>query len=112
MNLKWKFVLLLYPFDEGGESKVRPGLCLIDPIGKFSHVIVGYVSTQIPAQLEPSDLILEAQNLGGTGLRKRSVLRLHRVFTADALIMQRTLGRLPDALIPEVETRLRALFAL
>ncbi|MBW3636400.1 MAG: hypothetical protein KY445_08040 [Armatimonadetes bacterium] len=28
------------------------------------------------------------------------------------LMMQRTLGQLPDALIPTVETRLRALFAL
>lgn len=112
MNLKWKFVLLSYPFDEGGESKVRPGLCLINPIGRFSHVVVAYVSSQIPPELETFDLILEPEDLVATGLKKRSVLRLHRVFTADALIMQRTLGRLPDALIPQVEIKLRGLFGL
>ena len=112
MNLKGKFVLLSYPFDEGGESKVRPGLCLMDPVGRFSHVIIAYVSSQVPAELEASDLILENENLEGTGLKKRSILRLHRVFTADALIMQRTIGTMPDVLIPAVETRLRGLFGL
>jgi len=112
MNLKWKLVLLSYPFDEGGESKLRPGLCLNDPIGKFSHVIVAYISSQIPTELESSDLILETSDLPGTGLKTRSILRLHRVFTADALIMQRTMGKFPTALIPQVESRLRGLFEL
>lgn len=112
MNLKWKIVLLSYPFDEGGEAKVRPGLCLIDPVGPFSHVILAYISSQIPLDLEPSDLVLEMDYLGGTGLRKRSILRLHRVFTADALLMQRTIGTFPAALVPEVEIKLRALLSL
>ncbi len=112
MKLKWRIVLLDYPFDEGGESKVRPGLCLLDPVGRFSSVVVAYISSQIPGELEPSDLVLETENLVGTGLKQRSILRLHRVFTADALIMRRTIGKLPDDLIPAVESRLRALFGL
>jgi len=114
MNLKWRIVLATYPFDESESSKVRPALCLNDPVGQYAHVIVAYITSQMPTDFEPSDITIDPSqpSWSGTGLKKRSVVRLHRLFTVDALLMRNTLGTWPQAQRAEVETRLRSLFSL
>ena len=114
MNLKWKIVLVNYPFDESDQSKMRPALCLNDPVGPYAHVIVGYFTSQQPDALEASDIVVDPslKQWNGTNLKKTSVLRLHRLFTTDALLMRSTLGVWPQAERAEVESRVRALLDL
>ena len=52
------------------------------------------------------------QDFAITGLRTTSVLRLHRLLTLTTAIIDRDLGRLPETIGQEVESRLRQLFGL
>lgn len=55
---KGKFVLVPFPFDDLSAEKVRPAVCLTDPIGIHRHVIVAFISSQVPAVLAPTDLVI------------------------------------------------------
>jgi len=44
---KGKVVLIPFPFDDLTATKVRPAVCLTDPIGFHRHVIVAFISSQI-----------------------------------------------------------------
>lgn len=111
---KHKIVLIPFPFDDLTQSKVRPAVCLTDPVGPHRHVIVAFITSRVPSTLLASDLLLESkrQDFAVTGLRTTSVLRLHRLMTLTTTIIDRDLGRLPEAIGQEVESRLRQLFAL
>lgn len=38
--VKYKIVLVPFPFDDFSSVKVRPAVCLTNPIGKFDHIII------------------------------------------------------------------------
>jgi mRNA interferase MazF len=40
--IKGKIVLVPFPFDNLTASKVRPAVCLTNPIGQHHHVIVSF----------------------------------------------------------------------
>lgn len=111
---KHKVVLIPFPFDDLTQSKVRPAVCLTDPIGPHRHVVVAFITSRVPSMLLASDLLIESnsQDFAVTGLRVTSVLRLHRLMTLTTAIIDRDLGRLPESIGPEVESRLRQLFGL
>ncbi len=111
---KGKLVLVPFPFDDFSATKVRPALCLTDPIGSFRHVVLAFLTSQPAAPLLDTDLVLDPSHpdFVATGLRGRSTLRLHRLLTATTALIQRELGFLPPKLQTEVEARLRRLFNL
>ena len=80
---KGRIVLVPFPFDDMTASKVRPAVCLTDPIGPYRHVVVAFVSSQMPVDIAATDVVLDPQreDFGATGLRVASVLRLHRLVT-------------------------------
>ena len=89
-------------------------MCLSEPVGPFRHITVAFVTSQIPADLLPTDLVIGASQDGfdQTGLRVASVVRLHRLLTIDAEAVVRTLGEVPEPLRAEIGQRLRLLFGL
>jgi mRNA interferase MazF len=91
-----KVVLVPFPFDDLSATKVRPAVCLTEPLGAHRHVILAFISSQMPTDLLPSDLILDTghADYARTGLRTSSVLRLHRVMTVATSLIQRELGEL------------------
>lgn len=111
---KYKVVLIPFPFDDLTGNKVRPAVCLTDPIGPHRHVIVAFITSRVPLALLASDFLIESasQEFATTGLRTTSVLRLHRLTTLATLIIDRELGQLPEWMAQEVESRLRTLFGL
>mgnify|MGYP003378943404 CR=1 FL=1 len=111
---KHKVVLVPFPFDDLTQNKVRPAVCLTDPIGPHRHVIVAFITSRVTLNLLASDLLIESggQEFAATGLRTTSVLRLHRLITLSTAIIDRELGYLPKLLEQEVESRLRDLFGL
>lgn len=111
---KGRIVLVPFPFDDMTASKVRPAVCLTDPIGPHRHVVVAFVSSQMPVDLAATDVVLDPQreDFGATGLRVVSVLRLHRLVTLTTALIRRELGQLSPAWQDEVTQKLAVLFGL
>lgn len=114
MIYKWKIVLAPYPFDDFSDDKLRPILCLTQPIGPNFHVIGAFISTQIPTDVEASDLLIDPMlpEWAGCGLKSLSLLRLHRLTTFDISLARKTIGTWPETERARVETRLRSLSSL
>lgn len=109
---KGRIVLVPFPFDDMTASKVRPAVCLTDPIGRHRQVVVAFVSSQMPVDLATTDVVLDPQreDFGATGLRVVSVLRLHRLVTLTTGLIRRELGQLSPAWQDEVALKLAVLF--
>lgn len=112
--IKGRIVLVPFPFDDLSASKVRPAVCLTNPIGPHRHVIVSFISSRIPAELLETDLMLDStkDDFSKTGLRVSSTIRLHRLMTVTTSLFQRELGELSPHIQEEVDNRLRKLFDL
>ena len=112
--LKGKVVLVPFPFDDLSTNKVRPAVCLTGPIGLHHHIVLSFISSQIPNDPLDTDIILESSqdDFAVTGLRVSSTLRLHRIMTISDEMIQRELGELTPRMQPEVSKRLKLLFEL
>lgn len=113
-KISHKIVLAPFPFDDLSADKVRPALRLSRVIGVHPQVVLAYITSKRPAQLLASDLVLDEtdSDFASTGLKTTSTLRLHLLYTIDNGMIARELSQLLDRLVPEVESRLRALFDL
>jgi len=111
---KHKVVLVRFPFDDLSSAKVRPAVCLTEPIGPHQHLIVAFVSSRIPASPLDTDLLIDSSDadFAATGLRVSSTLQLHRLMTVTRALLQRELGALSPVMQAQVQKRLRALFEL
>ena len=111
---KHKVVLVPFPFDDLSSSKVRPAVCLTEPIGSHRHVVVAFITSRVAEVPIATDLVLDASNpdFSATGLRVSSTLQLHRLMTVTTSLIQRELGQLPPQMQAELEGRLRKLFGL
>jgi len=112
--MRGKVVLVPFPFDDLSSAKVRPAVALTDPIPPHRHIVLAFVSSVIPSPLLPTDLLLDPTDpeFAQTGLRVRSVLRLHRLMTVTTAIIRRDLGDLSTRQLGDAEARLRLLFNL
>ena len=111
---KGKVVLVPFPFDDLSAAKVRPAVCLNDPVGPHRHVILAFITSRIPADLMETDIVLDTSQLdfATTGLRVSSTLRLHRLMTASTSLILRELGELSPDMQAQVADKLRELFGL
>ena len=111
---KHKVVLVPFPFDDLSSNKVRPAVCLTDPIGPHDHIILAFITSRIPASPLKTDLVIDASHpdFASTGLRVSSTLQLHRLMTITQTLLRRELGALSPALQAQVDDRLRKLFDL
>lgn len=107
-------VLVPFPFDDLSSSKVRPAVCLTDPIGPHRHIVLAFITSQIPSELLPTDIVIDSTraDFAVTGLRVSSSLQLHRLMTVTTSLIQRELGVLPADIQVQVRARLRLLFQL
>lgn len=112
--IKGKVVLVPFPFDDFSATKVRPAICLTNSIGPHRHVVLAFISSQIPIDLLETDLVLDSSrsDFVSTGLRVSSTLRLHRLLTITTSLIQRELGALSPQMQCEVDNKLRNLFVL
>lgn len=112
--IKGKVVLVPFPFDDLSAAKVRPAVCLTNPVGPHRHVILAFISSRIPADLVETDVVLDASqpDFVTTGLRVSSTLRLHRLMTVSTSLILRELGELSPNRQTQVADKLRMLFEL
>lgn len=111
---KYKVVLVPFPFDDLSSGKVRPAVCLTEPIGPHRHVILAFITSRVPGQPLATDLVIDSRdaNFTTTGLRVSSTLQLHRLMTATTGLIRRELGQLSPRMQTQVNKRLRKLFGL
>ena len=66
--------------------KLRPVLLLTGPMGPVPEVLAAYISSVIPSQLLPSDMLLDPSlpQFRSTHLKTTSALRLHKLATIHA----------------------------
>lgn len=109
---KYKVVLVPFPFDDLTSSKVRPAVCLTEPIGEHKHIILAFITSKVTEHPLTSDVVLlsEDENFSGTGLRISSTLQLHRMITVNTNIILRELGELPKEIQLRVNENLKKLF--
>jgi mRNA interferase MazF len=112
--VRGKVVLVPFPFDDLSTTKVRPAVCLTDPIGAHGHIILAFISSRIPDAPLESDLILESSQVDftKTGLHVSSTIQLHRLMTVTAALIQRELGELSPQIQAILAEKLRKLFGI
>lgn len=112
--MKHKVVLVPFPFDDLSSSKVRPAVCLTDPIGPHDHIVLAFITSRILDSPLETDLVIDSgdPDFAATGLRVSSTLQLHRLMTATKTLLRRELGTLSPAMQAQVNDRLCKLFDL
>jgi mRNA interferase MazF len=106
--------LAKFPFGDVPGMKLRPVLLLTPPLGAIPEILVAYISSVIPNQLLPSDLVLDpgTPDFRPTRLKSRSALRLHKLATIHCSSLARFLGRLSAGTQKTVQAKLRNLLEL
>lgn len=112
--VRGKIVLVPFPFDDFSIKKVRPALCLTEPIGKFEHVVVAFISSKSPDELENSDIeiIPEIGEWSQTGLLTVSYLRLHKLVSIPKNLILRELGEYPQRMEEQLAKKIKTIFHL
>ena len=112
--MRFRVVLVPFPFDDLSGQKVRPAVCLTDAVGAHRHVVLAFITSTVPTTLEPTDIVLTpgTSDFAPTGLRVRSTLRLHRMVTVSTAIIRRQMGVLTPGIQAQVQQHLRTLFAV
>ncbi|MBP0021765.1 MAG: type II toxin-antitoxin system PemK/MazF family toxin [Cyanobacteria bacterium SBLK] len=93
---KGKIVLVPFIFDDLSSIKIRPSLCLTAPIGKYNHVILALITSQIPTNLLDTDYVLSNHHpdFSLSGLSRHSTIKLEQLMTVRASVIKRELGQL------------------
>lgn len=97
-------LLLAFPFSDAAGVKRRPALVLLD-IGD-SDVLVA----RITGQLTQTQFDIELQEWQQAGLRLPSVIRLHKLATLEKQLVERSLGKLSEPDLQQVQLILQRLF--
>ena len=109
-------VLVDYPYAAGGGTKVRPVLVIQNDRDneRLLNTIVAQITSVTRRSLEPTQLLIEIATPVGqqSGLRQNSVVNCVNLLTLDRGMVLRKLGSLPDALMQQVNTCLKAALEL
>ncbi|MCX6844048.1 MAG: type II toxin-antitoxin system PemK/MazF family toxin [candidate division WOR-3 bacterium] len=109
-----KVILVPFPFDDLTGTKVRPAVCLTEPIGPHRHIVVAFITSRVQTTTLDTDVSVRPQDpdFGQTGLRAPSTICVHRLMTIASSTVLRELGALSDPRLAEIRLRLRRLFHL
>lgn len=106
--------LAMFPFGGTVGAKLRPVLMLTRPLGTVPEFLTAYMSSVIPPSVLPTDILIDPSQPehSGTGLKQRTLLRLHKLATIHDGDIARYLGQVSVATWNDVETKLRLLLNL
>ncbi len=112
--MKYKIVLVPFPFDDLTGNKVRPAVCLTDEIKPFDHIVLAFITSRVSGSASSTDFVIDKSepDFATTGLKVSSTIRLHRLMTVAKSIVRRELGELSPVQQREIDNRLRKLFNL
>ena len=106
--------LASFPYGDAAGMKLRPVLALTGPLGNLPEILVAYISSVMPGQLLPTDIVLDPKSPehASTHLKTQSVLRLHKLATIHVQNIVRRLGNLSPTVTAAVDDKLRSLLSL
>ena len=105
-------VLLNYPFTDDSSAKVRPALVVsADQFNRGEDVVIVPISS-VPQHGDEYAHPIEntAAHFRETGLRQSSFVKWTKPLTVSRGLLQRRLGRLPEAPLAEIRTKIQTLF--
>ena len=81
--MRYKIVLVPFPFDDLTATKVRPAVCLTDEIKPYNHIVLAFITSHISPSSSSTDFIIDRADadFATTGLKVASTIRLHRLIT-------------------------------
>lgn len=93
--MKGKIVLVRFPFDDLSSTKLRPAVCLTNPVGEHQHIILAFITSKNPTDLRETDIVLDSSNpdFSTCGLNRTSTIRLDRAITLRKSMILRELGK-------------------
>jgi mRNA interferase MazF len=106
-------LLTPFPFTDLSGTAFRPALVVSQgPIGQ--DLVLAAISSVVRVPPAPADLLVDPAHaeFGLTGLRKSSVIRLHKLATVEQSVIQRRLGRIGAQLQAEADRLLRLVLGL
>ena len=103
---KGDILLITFPFTDLSSSKLRPAVVLAET---NLDLTVCFVTTQLGWQ-EATDVPLNPTSTNG--LRKPSLVRTSKIATLDRSLAKGLLGKLSDAELSYLNTKLKILFQL
>ena len=91
--MKYKIVLVPFPFDDLSATKVRPAVCLTNEIKPYGHVVLAFITSNI-TNTASTDMVIENTDpdFGTTGLKVSSAVRLHRLMTVSRSMIKNSLA--------------------
>jgi mRNA-degrading endonuclease toxin of MazEF toxin-antitoxin module len=103
-----------FPFGDAPGMKLRPVLILSPVTGPAAEVLVAYISSVIPEHFLHTDITIDPLTDidRETGLKTRSVLRLHKLATIHRTSLPRHLGRLSAGRFTDARALLRTWLTL
>lgn len=106
--------LAQFPFGDVPGMKLRPVLLLTGPVGAAPEVLVAYISSVLPAQSLPTDLLIDPLHpqFRSTQLKTTSVLRLHKLATIHTSSLVRYLGTIDLSTHKVIASKLKDLLNL
>ena len=112
--MKYKIVLVPFPFDDLSANKMRPAVCLTNEIQPYGHIVLAFITSKVSGNPADTDFVIDSQNTDfvNTGLKVSSTVRLHRLMTVSKQIIKRELGELSRNQRTEIKNRLRKLFEI
>ena len=114
LEIKNRIVLVAFPFDDLSTTKVRPALCLTEPLGLHQLVVMAFITSSVSSFPLATDFVFDPSepDFSITGLRFASTLQLHRLMTVSKGMIRRELGRVTPRHEAEIARRLKQLFDL
>ncbi len=112
--MKFKIVLVIFPFDDLSDFKLRPAVCLTNPVSEHKHILLAFITSNLNNATEVTDLIIEKAeaDFDMTGLKVSSVIKIHRIITTSDKIIQKVIGILPESYHNKVYEKIKLLFNL
>ena len=56
-----KIVLVPFPFDDLRILKLRPVVCLTEPLTEFNQLVVAFITSKIPDEILETDIIISSK---------------------------------------------------
>ena len=112
--LPGEIYLAHFPFGDVPGMKLRPVLLLTGPVGPVPEILVAYISSVIPMQILPSDLLIDPakSEFRSTHLKVLSAVRLHKLATIHCSSLARYLGQVDAPIQKVVSSKLRDFLGL
>ena len=112
--MKFKIVLIDFPFDDFSETKLRPALCLTNPISEHNQIVLALITSNLQNANETADVLIEKDQVDFqvTGLKVSSVIKIHRLLTTTDKIIRKIIGDLPESYYSEIYEKIKRLFGI